>query len=70
MSNRLPFKSALSMWTPTTSAPARAVNVSSRAHEDVKGLDLDDLHARAREVLVRVAERRGRRGHIVTEIVR
>jgi retinol dehydrogenase 12 len=28
-------------------APARVVNVSSRAHEDVPGLDLDDLQARA-----------------------
>jgi retinol dehydrogenase 12 len=28
-------------------APARVVNVASRAHEDVEGLDLDDLQARA-----------------------
>jgi NAD(P)-dependent dehydrogenase (short-subunit alcohol dehydrogenase family) len=33
--------------TLKASTPARVVNVSSRAHEDVKGLDFDDLQARA-----------------------
>src|SRR5262249_21571535 len=33
--------------TLTASAPARVVNVSSRAHEDVKALNFDDLQARA-----------------------
>src|SRR5262249_60123513 len=33
--------------TLKASAPARVVNVSSRAHEDVKGLDLADIQASA-----------------------
>jgi NAD(P)-dependent dehydrogenase (short-subunit alcohol dehydrogenase family) len=33
--------------TLRASAPARIVNVSSRAHEDVQGLDFDDLQARS-----------------------
>src|SRR5262249_16380813 len=47
--NHLPYALLTNLLLDTlrASAPARVVNVSSRAHQDVRVLDLEDLQARA-----------------------